>query len=170
MGEMNALPYPPPPEPGWCDDGAMTVAASPADQPSSVPMADAEQIDDWEGTVLSSSYVLRHGHKAYRLHNDVTGQDITVDSAVLLGRKPSTVPEGAKAVRLDDPTRTVSRNHVAISFDRDGAVWIEDYGSLNGTYIIRDGVETQVFARTPVRLEAPATVRIGDQFFTFEER
>ena len=79
------------------------------------------------------------------------------------------MPEGAKAVKLEDPTRTISRNHAAISFDQNGTLWIEDYGSLNGTYIIRDDVETKV-ERQPMELEAPCTVRIGDQFFTFSER
>ncbi len=62
---------------------------------------------------------------------------IVIDKSTLLGRKPSMdVPQGAKAVRIVDPTRTTSRNHAAISIDTDGALWIEDYGSLNGTYII----------------------------------
>ena len=47
-------------------------------------------------------------------------------------------------MRIVDPTRTTSRNHAAISIDTDGALWIEDYGSLNGTYIITNGQETQV--------------------------
>ena len=76
------------------------------------------------------------------------------------------------------PRRSVSktrpaprpRNHAAISIDTDGALWIEDYGSLNGTYIITDGQETQVTKGTPLKLSAPATVRIGDQFFQFSEK
>ena len=58
----------------------------------------------------------------------------------------------------------------AISVDTDGALWIEDYGSLNGTYIITNGQETQVTKGTPLKLSAPATVRIGDQFFQFTEK
>lgn len=76
----------------------------------------------------------------------------------------------AKAERIEDPTRTTSRNHAAISIDTDGALWIEDYGSLNGTYIITNGQETQVTKGTPLKLSAPATVRIGDQFFQFSEK
>ena len=99
------------------------------------------------------------------------GQTIVIDKSTLLGRKPSMdVPQGAKAVRIVDPTRTTSRNHAAISIDTDGALWIEDYGSLNGTYIITNGQETQVTKGTPLKLSAPATVRIGDQFFQFTEK
>ena len=79
--------------------------------------------------------------------------------AASLGRSAA----GAKSVKLEDPTRTISRNHAAISFDQDGTLWIEDYGSLNGTYIIQDDVETKV-EHKPMQLEAPCTVRIGDQF------
>lgn len=161
-------------------------AAQPATQPAPAPQplaqaqpvqtitpqheASEDDIEDWDSTVLSSSFTSKP-KKVYGLHNASTGQDVILDVSVLLGRKPSeAVPEGAKAVRLEDPTRTISRNHAAISFDADGTLWIEDYGSLNGTYIIRDNEETKVEKGTPVKLEAPATVRIGDQFFELTER
>ena len=52
--------------------------------------------------------------KIYILHNDATGQTIVIDKSTLLGRKPSMdVPEGAKAEKVEDPTRTTSRNHAA---------------------------------------------------------
>ena len=121
--------------------------------------------------MLSSSFTSKAPKKTYLLHNDVTGQTIVIDKSTLLGRKPSMdVPQGAKAERIEDPTRTTSRNHAAISIDTDGALWIEDYGSLNGTYIITNGQETQVTKGTPLKFSAPATVRIGDQFFQFSEK
>ena len=122
-----------------------------------------QSIEDWDSTVLSSAFTMKQPDHVYLLHNDMTGQDVTVDISTLLGRKPSAdVPEGAKSVRLEDPTRTISRNHAAISFDRDGSLW-------NGTYLIQDDEEIKVEGR-PMQLEAPATLRIGDQFFSFEER
>jgi hypothetical protein len=127
-------------------------------------------VEDWDSTVLSSSFTMKQPKHMYMLHNDMTGQDVIVDISTLLGRKPSAdVPEGAKSVRLEDPTRTISRNHAAISFDRDGSMWLEDYGSLNGTYIIHGDEEIKVEGR-PMQLEAPVMLRIGDQFFSFEER
>ena len=127
--------------------------------------------EDWDGTVLSSSFTSKAPKKTYLLHNDVTGQTIVIDKSTLLGRKPSMdVPQGAKVERIEDPTRTTSRNHAAISVDTDGALWIEDYGSLNGTYIITNGQETQVTKGTTLKLSAPSTVRIGDQFFQFTEK
>ncbi|RYQ51583.1 FHA domain-containing protein [Bifidobacterium pseudolongum subsp. pseudolongum] len=124
---------------------------------------------EWDGTVLSTAFMKKEPRKSYRLVNEITGQNILVDMGVLMGRKPSQdIPQGAKSVRLVDPTRTVSRNHAAISFDQDGSVWIEDYGSLNGTYVIGDDGERQVVKGTPTVLTAPCKVRIGDQIFDFE--
>lgn len=189
---MSFLPYPPPPEPGWYDDDATvmppfadsampgTVQSQPMEQVSMLlePINDESVNDepandddiDWDGTVLSSAFTMKQPKLEYVLYNEQTGQEVIVDMGVLLGRKPSAeVPEGAKFVKLEDPTRTISRNHAAISFDQDGVLWIEDYGSLNGTYIIQGNEEIKV-ERKPMKLDAPCTVRIGDQFFTFEQR
>ena len=161
---MSALPYPPPPEPGWCVDN------QPDNQPAvRYPMADGD-IDDWDGTVLAHDFMHRQQSRSYELHNTMTGQDIVITAGVLLGRKPSQVPEGAHAIKVEDPTRTVSRNHVAFSLDKDGVLWAEDYGSLNGTFVIRDGAESQISPHTPTKVEAPATIRVGDQFFTLKQR
>nr|WP_240541092.1 FHA domain-containing protein [Bifidobacterium colobi] len=128
-------------------------------------------IDDWDSTVLSSSFTSKTPKITYLLHSDTTNQDVIIDTSTLLGRKPSAdVPQGAKSVRLDDPTRTISRNHAAISIDTNGTLWIEDYGSLNGTYIIQDDQETQVVKGTPMQLTAPATIRLGDLFFSFTQQ
>lgn len=100
------------------------------------------------------------------LHNDTTGQNITVSRNTLLGRKPALNSlQGFTTARIDDPTRTTSRTHATLSIDDQGRLWIEDCDSLNGTYIIRDAHETQVPAGTPMRLDAPATIRLGDLFF-----
>ena len=145
-------------------------SSSPA---SAAPLniADREDdVEDWDGTVLAAAFIKQNPTTVFRLYNDDTGQEVLIDRGTLLGRKPSgTVPEGVQSVRLEDPTRTVSRNHAAISFDTDGVLWIEDYGSLNGTYMIKDGVETEVAHGTPMKIEPPITLRLGDQFFTLEE-
>ncbi len=160
-------------EPAATAATAATAAAEPAATApaDTTPHAAENDIEDWDGTVLSSSFTSKAPKKTYLLHNDVTGQTIVIDKSTLLGRKPSMdVPQGAKAERIEDPTRTTSRNHAAISIDTDGALWIEDYGSLNGTYIITNGQETQVTKGTTLKLSAPSTVRIGDQFFQFTEK
>ena len=156
---MNALPCPPPPEPGWYADDFPA-----ADFPAAVAAENTDVIEDWDGTVLASSFTIRQPRATYLLHNSETGQSITIDRSALLGRKPSeSIPEGAKAVTVEDPTHTISRNHAAISVDTDGQLWIEDYGSLNGTFIIRDGKESQV-AGAPAKLDTPVMLRFADQF------
>lgn len=113
---------------------------------------------------------MKQPHANYRMTNEITGQTILVDMGVLMGRRPSQdIPAGAKSVRLIDPTRTVSRNHAAISFDEDGSMWLEDFGSLNGTAIYAGDTETPVLKGAPVQLHAPARIRIGDQIFDFEQ-
>ena len=166
-------------------DAPSFVGADAARQPADVPvhapahtgqeqpaddMHDNGDIEDWDSTVLSSSFTAKQPHQSWLLHNEITGQTIVIDKSTLLGRKPSMdVPEGAKSERIIDPTRTTSRNHAAISIDQDGKLWIEDYGSLNGTFIIHNDQETQVKDK-PFPLESPATLRIGDQFFQLTEQ
>ena len=92
-------------------------------QDVSVAKGDAAVSDeddiDWDGTVLSEAFTMKQPKHTYVLDNEQTGQQVIVDMGVLLGRKPSAeVPAGAKSVKLEDPTRTISRNHAAISFDR----------------------------------------------------
>ena len=168
------------------DNDAAHIGATTSEQPAFIPddsynahLGDdleytaeegAQGSEEWDGTVLSTAFMKKEPRSVYRLVNEVTGQNILVDMGVLMGRKPSQdIPQGAKSVRLVDPTRTVSRNHAAISFDQDGSLWIEDYGSLNGTYVIDDEGEHQVMKGTPMRLPVPCKVRIGDQIFDFEE-
>lgn len=128
----------------------------------------AQGSDEWDGTVLSTAFV--HGpHRNYTLTNDVTHQQIAIDMNTLLGRKPShDIPEGSKSVRLLDPTKTVSRDHCAISFGEHGTLWLEDMGSLNGTFLTEHGEEIRVQQGKPEELHVPATIRIGDQFFTLD--
>ncbi|WP_300767048.1 FHA domain-containing protein [uncultured Bifidobacterium sp.] len=188
------LPYPPPPEWGWYPqdrvaagerdggDDAVSVSVDDetmddfADAPNTSAKASRlyddfrDDLEDWGGTVLAPTFT-RPGvsHPVYRLHNPLTGQRVSLSTATLVGRKPSAmVPAGCASVRLEDPTRTISRNHAAIGFDDAGNPWIEDYGSLNGTVIVVDGVETRVEGDAPVRLPCPCVVRIGDQLFEFD--
>ena len=98
-------------------------------QDVSVAKGDAAVSDeddiDWDGTVLSEAFTMKQPKHTYVLDNEQTGQQVIVDMGVLLGRKPSAeVPAGAKSVKLEDPTRTISRNHAAISFDQDGTLRI----------------------------------------------
>ena len=58
---------------------------------------------------------------------------------------------------LDDVT--VSRNH-AVLIERDGRLWVEDEGSLNGTFVNRKRIES-------ARLEEGDELKIGKYRMTF---
>lgn len=138
--------------------------------PMSTRPNQAEGDAQWDGTVLSKRFA-REAEREAVLTNAVTNQHIDINMNTLLGRKPShDIPEGSKSVRLIDPTRTVSRNHCAISYGEHGTLWLEDMGSLNGTYVVHDDEEMRVSQGTPVELDLPAHLRIGDQFFTLDAR
>jgi FHA domain/zinc-ribbon domain len=61
---------------------------------------------------------------------------------------------------LDDVT--VSRNH-AVFIERDGAFYVEDQGSLNGTFVNRHRIDS-------VQLENGDELQIGKYRLTFVER
>ena len=151
---MAKLPYPPAPELGWYSD-------DPVEGTPDSTVGTAEPQNDYGQPSTAEAAT----------NTAFTAEPAATAAAAEPAAKPSmNVPQDAKAERIEDPTRTTSRNHAAISIDTDGALWIEDYGSLNGTYIITNGQETQVTKGTPLKLSAPATVRIGDQFFQFSEK
>ena len=119
---MATIPYPPAPELGWyADDPVDKPAAvfSAAAEPSPVSSSTASHaakgssdgdIEDWDSTVLSSSFTAKAPRKIYILHNDATGQTIVIDKSTLLGRKPSMdVPEGAKAEKHRSERHAVDR-------------------------------------------------------------
>ncbi|MBT1172836.1 FHA domain-containing protein [Bifidobacterium sp. MA2] len=109
--------------------------------------------------------------RTYVLRNGSTGQSIVVDSSMLLGRRPSNpVPDGARIVQLEDPTRTISRNHATITMDEDGRLWLDDCRSLNGTFLVIDGHDHKIASGEAVAVAAPASIRFGDQLFELTER
>ncbi|GMA36200.1 FHA domain-containing protein [Demequina litorisediminis] len=63
-----------------------------------------------------------------------TGQreTITLPAHVNLGRQPDPHATGDTLVAVDDPDRTVSKTHARLEHD-DGATWVTDLGSTNGT-------------------------------------
>ena len=73
-------------EPAATAAAAEPAATAPAD---TTPHAAENDIEDWDSTVLSSSFTSKAPKKTYLLHNDVTGQTIVIDKSTLLGRKPS---------------------------------------------------------------------------------
>ena len=115
----------------------------PADQAEPDPDADF-----WSRNLVSAqdapTTVLPSGSSrpALGLLRLADGGAVLLDRAAILGRNPS-LPQGyaygqAQLVRLHDPDRDVSSQHLEVLLD-DGAVYVRDLGSPNGTEIAAPG-------------------------------
>jgi hypothetical protein len=107
-------------------------------------------------------------HPALRLtsRSGARNQSVDITGDTVLGRKPlqQHFPD-AVICTLVDPSRTMSREHAMIRFDRMGRAWIEDLGSLNGTSILSGQNETPVEKDRPVLLNPGVSLRLGDEFY-----
>jgi hypothetical protein len=91
-----------------------------------------------------------------------------VVGAVIVGRAASPLPgrPGARLLSIEDPTRSVSKNH-AIFTDENGVLLVEDLGSMNGIVVTRaDGHETELSPGIRLRLDPGSTVELGDLVLT----
>lgn len=96
-----------------------------------------------------------------------TGESVTVTGSGLIGRNP--VPEPGelidRLVRVLDPTRSVSKTHLAFG-QESGALWISDRYSGNGTVVRDPGVDARrCEPGRRYRVARGARVDIGEQFF-----
>jgi hypothetical protein len=154
------LTAPPPPVPEWLADVA---PASPA----------AMLLDNHQSSEARSSDTIighRPGRSAAsgvpRIVMD-DGTQIVVGPLALLGRDPAPLASDhdATLVPIDDPSRSVSKTHLALA-TRDGQVWIVDRHSTNGTMLVgSDGTESALTAGAAGVLLPGTTVRIGARSF-----
>lgn len=82
---------------------------------------------------------------------------------VLIGRDPTWGPgdEEAGLIAVDDPSRSVSKTHLAIGLDPDGP-WVVDRSSTNGTSVYAlDGSEQEVAPGEPRRVQRNGVIRFG---------
>lgn len=94
-----------------------------------------------------------------------TGVTCPFGGTIVLGRNPLAPASHptASPVPVDDPQRTVSKTHVALTATREG-VLVEDLHSTGGTVVVRaDGEETPVLPGAPVHARAGDTVRYGQR-------
>jgi hypothetical protein len=66
-----------------------------------------------------------------------TGERATIGGLVLVGRRPaaSAGEHLARLVAINDPSRSVSKTHLAMGED-DNGVWVVDRHSTNGTTVV----------------------------------
>lgn len=94
-----------------------------------------------------------------------TGVTYPFGGTIVLGRNPLAPASHptASPVPVDDPQRTVSKTHVALTATREG-VLVEDLHSTGGTVVVRaDGEEMPVLPGAPVQACAGDTVRYGQR-------
>jgi hypothetical protein len=90
------------------------------------------------------------------------GEVVPLDQPVVLGRRVATVP-GRRAVLLDDPGRSVSREHAALRPTGDGGLVVEDLGSANGTVVVRaSGAQEASIGGAQVVVRPGDVVMVGD--------
>lgn len=93
-----------------------------------------------------------------------SGERVRVDGAVRVGRNPAAAPEeSVHLVRIDDPSRSVSKNHADLGVDSAG-LWVSDRGSTNGTVVSVVGQPPRVVeSGARIRVPAGSTIHVGDR-------
>ena len=121
-------------------------------QPSPQP-ARAQQPQTPHGEVPGSLWLLAD-----------TGQRCEVRGVVVLGRAPeASAVNGELGFEVNDPTRSLSRNHARVGRDDQG-LWVEDAHSSNGTAIrTPDGQIIAVQPGNRMRIHPGATLLLGDR-------
>jgi len=97
-----------------------------------------------------------------------TGQREQFDlpAAVNFGRGPVATDPGDVLIAVDDPDRLISKTHLRLEHDGEGA-WVIDAGSTNGSELVDDDGSARALqpgVRTP--LEDGTRVRLGERVFT----
>jgi hypothetical protein len=100
-----------------------------------------------------------------------SGERAALGALVVVGRKPA--PDhgepAARLVTVNDPTRSVSKTHLAIGEDERG-VWVSDRHSTNGTTVVRPGGRARECPPgRRVYLEPGSRVVFGERSFTVRE-
>ncbi|MDR0950945.1 MAG: FHA domain-containing protein [Candidatus Ancillula sp.] len=108
---------------------------------------------------------------AYQIYFE-NGQVFTVTGFSLLGRNPDLrIMKTAQLFILDDPTKTVSKTHLALAVNNLGQLVIEDIDSTNGTFVTSVGrpQEQQIFNGQPQVISPSDIVRVGDVLFRIRQ-
>jgi hypothetical protein len=149
------------PQPGPAPLGGPPTTAAPAPAPS-------HEEPDWDSTRLSAREIRREANEASAAPVAVleleSGQRVPLSGPALVGRNPqATGGEALTLVRVEDPTRSVSKTHAELGFDA-GILWVQDRGSTNGTVLLPPG-GAPVALDPGVRVSVPvgSVITVGDR-------
>ncbi|MBQ9915601.1 MAG: FHA domain-containing protein [Microbacterium sp.] len=98
-----------------------------------------------------------------------SGERLTLDTALVLGRDPSAPADApAEVYRWADMSRTLSKSHVRLEWDG-RQMWVTDLASTNGTFVRGAGASTPLLPhqRTPVPTDV--VLEIGDRTLTVRD-
>ncbi|WP_157432107.1 FHA domain-containing protein [Agromyces italicus] len=92
-----------------------------------------------------------------------SGAEIVIDGVLVLGRDPlATAGSKARAVAIDDPTRTVSKTHAVIEPAEEG-VRVTDLRSTNGSRVEAPGEPLrELVAEQPSHVPVGAALYLGE--------
>lgn len=100
-----------------------------------------------------------------------TGELISVAGNGIIGRRPS-AGHGelvTHLVRVDDTRGTLSRSHLAFGLTPEGAVWVADRDSANGTWLHdEDGRETKLPTGAQHVLTPGTRIKFGEHWLALQ--
>ncbi|GAA3638974.1 hypothetical protein GCM10022200_22960 [Microbacterium awajiense] len=94
-----------------------------------------------------------------------SGQRLTLDTPLVLGRDPSPSVLDDELYRWPDLSRTLSKSHARLEWDG-RLVWVTDLGSTNGTVLRAAGAPQTLLPHQRTPLPASATLELGDRIVT----
>lgn len=123
----------------------------------------AQADESWEATRMQAPSLVPAAVVTVVLELE-SGARHVIDGPALVGRNPQAA-DGSPTilVRVEDPTRSVSKNHAELGVDPAG-LWLTDRGSTNGTVVSAPGRSPQV-AEPGARVRVPmgSTIHVGDR-------
>ena len=98
-----------------------------------------------------------------------SGERLTLDTALVLGRDPSAPADApAEVYRWADMSRTLSKSHVRLEWDG-RQVWVTDLGSTNGTFVRGAGASTPHLPHQRTPVPTAVVLEIGDRTLTVRD-
>jgi len=163
--ESPAVPEPKPATPVPESQAAVTPAAPATPAASAVPPSPPAP-----APAPAPKHLGTHGHTGDHGGGEpsshgislafASGEQITLTSAVVVGRSPEPV-HGARPFPLADPSSSLSKTHVVLNPVASGLEVI-DQSSTNGTTIVHDGQEQKLAPGQVGLARTGDTVRFGD--------